>query len=261
MNRYQKRDLPVAKVRRFLEPGPIVLVSSKWKGATNIMTMGWHMVMGFEPSLIGCYIWDANHSFEMLRRSKECVINIPTEDIAAKVVGIGNSSGRDIDKFKKFRLTAAPSKKVNAPLIAECYANFECRLADSSLINKYSLFVWEVVRRTQRHPLVIRALFIIAAMAFSCCPMATPADIAVSSNRKICESPTANVMPTCRKVRFLPKSGGDPLQVRLCMHLRIWLNIAPWPFMALSRHRISARRMSASRRKADIPDPRSNVCY
>ena len=146
MNRYQKRDLPVAKVRRFLEPGPIVLVSSKWKGATNIMTMGWHMVMGFEPSLIGCYIWDANHSFEMLRRSKECVINIPTEDIGAKVVGIGNSSGRDIDKFKKFRLTAAPSKKVNAPLIAECYANFECRLADSSLINKYSLFVWEVVK-------------------------------------------------------------------------------------------------------------------
>ena len=58
--------------------------------------------MGFEPSLIGCYIWDANYSFEMLRRSKECVINIPTEDIAAKVVGIGNSSGRDIDKFEKF---------------------------------------------------------------------------------------------------------------------------------------------------------------
>jgi flavin reductase (DIM6/NTAB) family NADH-FMN oxidoreductase RutF len=58
----------------------------------------------------------------------------------------GNSSGRDIDKFKKFRLTAVPSKKVNAPLIGECYANFECRLADSSLINKYSLFVWEIVK-------------------------------------------------------------------------------------------------------------------
>ena len=130
MNRYQKRYLPVEKVRRFLEPGPIVLVSSKWRG----------------PSLIGCYIWDANHSFEMLRRSKECVINIPTEDIAAKVVRIGNSSGRDIDKFEKFRLTAAPSKKVNAPLIAECYANFECRLADSSLINKYGLLVWQVVK-------------------------------------------------------------------------------------------------------------------
>jgi flavin reductase (DIM6/NTAB) family NADH-FMN oxidoreductase RutF len=35
------------------------------------MTMGWHMVMGFEPSLIGCYIWDQNHSFEMIRKSRD----------------------------------------------------------------------------------------------------------------------------------------------------------------------------------------------
>jgi Flavin reductase like domain len=53
----------------------LVLVSSAYRGATNIMTMGWHMVMGFDPSLIGCYIWDQNHSFEMIRKSRECVIN------------------------------------------------------------------------------------------------------------------------------------------------------------------------------------------
>ena len=99
MRVYAKKDLPVGDVRRFLEVGPIVLVSSAWRGATNIMTMGWHMVMGFEPSLIGCYIWDENHSFDMVRGSKECVINIPTVELASKVVGIGNTSGRDIDKF------------------------------------------------------------------------------------------------------------------------------------------------------------------
>ena len=43
-------------------------------------------------------------------------------------------------------MTAAPSKKVSAPLIAECYANFECRLVDASLIRKYSLFVFKVVK-------------------------------------------------------------------------------------------------------------------
>jgi flavin reductase (DIM6/NTAB) family NADH-FMN oxidoreductase RutF len=110
------------------------------------MTMGWHMVMEFEPSRVGCYVWDANHSFEMIRRSKECVINVPTVDMAAAVVGIGNCSGRDVDKFEKFKLTAAPAKKVKAPLIADCYASFECRLVDSSLIKKYSLFVLEVVK-------------------------------------------------------------------------------------------------------------------
>jgi flavin reductase (DIM6/NTAB) family NADH-FMN oxidoreductase RutF len=146
MPHYTKTDFPVANVRRFLEPGPIILVSSAYKGATNIMTMGWHMIMEFEPSLIGCYIWTANHSFEMVRKSKQCVINIPTEDLAAKVVKIGNSSGCDIDKFTEFGLTPMSGTHVRAPLIDECYANFECRLVDSSLIRKYSLFVFEVVK-------------------------------------------------------------------------------------------------------------------
>lgn len=134
MKAYDKQDFPAGEIRRFLEPGPIVLVSSAWQGEKNIMTMGWHMVMEFSPALIGCYIWDANHSFDMVRRSKACVINIPTVDLAPKVVGIGNSSGRDIDKFATFQLTAVAGTKVKAPLIAECYANYECRLVDSSLI-------------------------------------------------------------------------------------------------------------------------------
>ena len=128
MPNYIKKDFPTDNVRRFLEPGPIVLVSSAYKGETNIMTMGWHMIMEFQPSLIGCYIWTANHSFEMIRKSKQCVINIPTEDLAAKVVKIGNSSGRDIDKFAEFGLSPKPGTHVGAPLIEECYANFECRL-------------------------------------------------------------------------------------------------------------------------------------
>lgn len=146
MGRYTKRDYPVSDVRRFLEPGPIVLVSSFLKGEMNIMTMGWHMIMEFEPSLIGCYIWTENHSFPMIRKSRECVFNVPTVDIASKVVGVGNCSGRDVNKFKQFKLTPLPGEVVKAPLIKECYANFECKLVDSSLIKKYSLFVFEVVK-------------------------------------------------------------------------------------------------------------------
>jgi flavin reductase (DIM6/NTAB) family NADH-FMN oxidoreductase RutF len=142
----QEERLPVEKVRRFLEPGPIVLVSSAHKGEQNIMTMGWHMIMMNGPSLIGCFIWDQNHSFELIRRSKECVINIPTVDIAKIVVEIGNSHGPKPDKFEKFKLTPGEASKVAAPMIAECYANFECKLIDTSLVNKYSLFVFEVVK-------------------------------------------------------------------------------------------------------------------
>jgi len=146
MKRYVKGDFPVSNVRRFLEPGPVVLVSSAWKGETNIMTMGWHMIMEMEPSLIGCYIWTENHSFELIRKSKECVINIPEVELATTAVKIGNCSGLDVDKFEKFKLTQVEGEEVKAPLIKECFANFECKLVDTSLINKYSLFVFEVVK-------------------------------------------------------------------------------------------------------------------
>jgi flavin reductase (DIM6/NTAB) family NADH-FMN oxidoreductase RutF len=61
-------------------------------------------------------------------------------------VRIGNSSGRDIDKFAEFGLTAVAGTRVKAPLIEECYASFECKLADAKLISAYSLFVLEVVK-------------------------------------------------------------------------------------------------------------------
>jgi flavin reductase (DIM6/NTAB) family NADH-FMN oxidoreductase RutF len=146
MAKYRKADFPVHNVRRFLEPGPIVLVSSAFKDEINIMTMGWHMVMEFTPSLIGCCISSANHSFELVRRSRQCVINLPTVDLASTVVKIGNSSGRDIDKFSEFGLTSKPGTDVRAPLIDECYANFECRIADTSWVKKYNIFVFEVVK-------------------------------------------------------------------------------------------------------------------
>jgi flavin reductase (DIM6/NTAB) family NADH-FMN oxidoreductase RutF len=153
---YDKIDLPVSRVRRYLEPGPIVLVSSAHGGKSNIMTMGWQTVMEFTPSLIGCVIASSNHSFKLIRRSGECVINLPTTDLTDKVVGIGNSSGARIDKFAEFGLTAEKARRVGAPTIRECYANFECRLADDALIEKYNFFIFEVVKalvaRSPKHP-------------------------------------------------------------------------------------------------------------
>jgi flavin reductase (DIM6/NTAB) family NADH-FMN oxidoreductase RutF len=151
-----KADFPVGKVRRYLEPGPIVLVSSAWRGEKNIMTMGWHTVMEFTPSLVGCVIAGGNHSFDLICRSKECVINLPTTALTDTVVGVGNCSGADTDKFEKFGLTALPAHKVKAPLIDECHANFECRLEDARLVERYNFFIFEVVKahvaRRPTHP-------------------------------------------------------------------------------------------------------------
>jgi flavin reductase (DIM6/NTAB) family NADH-FMN oxidoreductase RutF len=85
---FRKKDYPVSEIRRYLEPGPVVLVSSAWKENTNIMTMGWHMVLEFSPSLVACCISNANRSFEMIRRSQECMINVSTcETIFAQALG------------------------------------------------------------------------------------------------------------------------------------------------------------------------------
>lgn len=142
---FKKENVPVEKARRYLEPGPIVLVSSASDGRHNIMTMGWHTVMEFSPSLVGCVISESNHSFGLIRASGECVINVPTTALIDEVIGIGNTSGAEIDKFEHFGLTAEKAKKVQAPLIRECYANLECRLSDDSLVTKYNFFIWEVV--------------------------------------------------------------------------------------------------------------------
>jgi len=142
----KKSNFPVSKVRKYLEPGPVVLVSSRWKGKNNIMTMGWHSVMEFSPSLVGCLISSGNHSFKMIRESGECVINLPTVELIDTVARIGNSTGREIDKFEEFELTAETASEVDAPLIAECHANFECRLHDDALVANYNFFIFEVIK-------------------------------------------------------------------------------------------------------------------
>ncbi len=141
-----KESFPLSKVYGLLEPGPVVLVTTAGAGPPNIMAMSWHTMLEFEPPLVGCVISNRNHSFGLLTASKECVINIPTVDIAEKVVACGNSSGADIDKFATFDLTPRPATQVSAPLIDECYANLECKVTDTSLVELYGFFVLEVVQ-------------------------------------------------------------------------------------------------------------------
>jgi flavin reductase (DIM6/NTAB) family NADH-FMN oxidoreductase RutF len=98
----------------------------------------------------------SNHSFQIVRNSRECVINLPTTSLTDAVIGIGNSSGAKIDKFAHFGLTADEAREVEAPLIRECHACFECRLYDDVLIDKYNFFIFEAVRAqggsSPKHP-------------------------------------------------------------------------------------------------------------
>jgi flavin reductase (DIM6/NTAB) family NADH-FMN oxidoreductase RutF len=139
------KALPLSKVYQLLEPGPVVLLTTSRKGRANVMVMSWHMMVEFEPPLIACVVSNANFSHAALRATKECVIAIPALELASKVVAIGNCSGRDVDKFKRFGLMPLPAQRVAPPLVAECFANLECRVVDTHLVNKFNLFVFEVL--------------------------------------------------------------------------------------------------------------------
>jgi len=157
-----RRSFPLAQVYRLLEPGPVVMVSTALKGQANIMTMSWHTMIDFEPPIVGCVISNRNLTFKALLSTRECVINIPTVELAAKVVGCGNTSGRKVDKFKRFRLTQVPAARVRAPLIAECYANLECSVVDTRMAAEYNLFILKVLKAwinpAIKHPRTIHHL-------------------------------------------------------------------------------------------------------
>ncbi len=140
------KELPLSKVYQLLEPGPVVLLTTARKGRSNVMTMSWHMMVEFEPPLVACVVSGANYSFAALRATKECVIAVPALKLAPKIVNVGNCSGRDVEKFGRFGLTPLPAARVAPPLVAECFANLECKVADAGFVNKYNLFILEVVK-------------------------------------------------------------------------------------------------------------------
>jgi flavin reductase (DIM6/NTAB) family NADH-FMN oxidoreductase RutF len=136
------RSLKLSKAFTLMESGPVVLVATNDGKKNNIMTISWTMVLDFAPRF-AITTGDWNYSFTALRRTKECVIAIPTVDLLDKVVGIGTCSGKDTDKFAQFKLTPVPGRVVKAPLIKECLANIECRVVD--IVRKHNIVVLEAV--------------------------------------------------------------------------------------------------------------------
>lgn len=166
----KKRTYPLSKVYGLLEPGPVVLLTTSAKGRANVMPMSWLTMIEFTPPMLGCIVSNRNFSFQALKKTKQCVINIPAAELAKQVVGCGNVSGRRTDKFKRFGLTPLPAETVEAPLIAECFANLECKVVDARWAEKYCLFVLEVVKAWiapgTKHPRTIhhegKGVFIVA---------------------------------------------------------------------------------------------------
>ena len=127
-------------------PLPAVLVSC---GATpeeyNMLTVAWTGTICSDPAMCYISVRPERHSYEIIKRTGEFVINLTTEALARATDWCGVRSGKDYDKWREMGLTPAPATIVNAPIIDQAPINIECRVKQIIPLGTHDMFIAEVV--------------------------------------------------------------------------------------------------------------------
>ena len=142
-----KKEVALNKAKWLVEPGCVVLVTSGTMDNPNVMTFSWQTpVNSADPCLIILSISHVRYSYELMKQNKQLVINVPGEDLLDATHFVGCKTGRGIDKFDEAGLTAVAAAIVEPPLVEECAAHLECRVAQIFEMESHDLLVCEVVR-------------------------------------------------------------------------------------------------------------------
>ena len=127
-------------------PLPVTLLTAQLPdGKPNIITISWIGICNSIPPMLGVGIREKRHSYDLVEKTGEFVINIPNEDLVRAADYCGNVSGRDRDKFADLNLTPIPADKVSAPLIKECPINMECQVRHVLKLGSHDYFIAEIV--------------------------------------------------------------------------------------------------------------------
>jgi flavin reductase (DIM6/NTAB) family NADH-FMN oxidoreductase RutF len=141
-----RQPVPLDRCTRLLNHGPTVLVSAQSEGARNVMAAAWSMPLDFAPPKVAVVLDKATHTRKLIEADGRFALNVPTIALAGLTHRVGNTSGRDIDKFARHGLDADPGPATGAPLIAGCVAWLECRrIPEPHAERTYDLFIGEVV--------------------------------------------------------------------------------------------------------------------
>jgi flavin reductase (DIM6/NTAB) family NADH-FMN oxidoreductase RutF len=129
-----------------LYPAPLVLVTCvDEQGKPNIVTLAWVGTAAAKPPQVALAIRPSRYSHAVISQTGEFAINIATEDLLPAVDRCGHVSGARTDKFALTGLTAEPASQIQAPLIAECPVNLECKLTQTIPLGSHDLFIGEIV--------------------------------------------------------------------------------------------------------------------
>jgi flavin reductase (DIM6/NTAB) family NADH-FMN oxidoreductase RutF len=140
-----RQTISELEARRLLGGGPVVLVSTAWRGNYNVMPAVYVTPLSFDPPLIGLAVHPSRHTHDMIKFSEEFALNIPTRELLDHCQYLGSVTGRDADKLDLTKLPTFRARKVDAPLLEGCAAYIECGVEDAYTIGDHTLFVGKVV--------------------------------------------------------------------------------------------------------------------
>lgn len=134
------------KPGNMLYPLPAVMVScQRADEKPNIITLAWVGTVCSDPAMVSISVRPERYSYDIIRETKEFVINLTTEDLLFATDYCGVKSGRDVDKYKEMNLTPLPSEHIAAPGIAESPVCIECKVKEELPLGSHTMFVAEVV--------------------------------------------------------------------------------------------------------------------
>lgn len=103
------------------------------------------MPVSANPPMLAVSIRPTRYSYNMIKETKEFVINVPTMSIVKETLFCGRRSGKQHDKFKETGLTPLPAKMVKPPIIKECVAHLECKLLKQITAGDHEILVGEIL--------------------------------------------------------------------------------------------------------------------
>ena len=128
-----------------LYPVPAAMITCKYGDVENIMTVSWTGTICTNPPMVSISIRPTRHSYELIKKSGEFVINLPGKSLAFAADFCGVRSGRDVDKFSFLKLNKEKAEKVDVPLIKEAPLSIECKVKDIIELGSHHMFIADVV--------------------------------------------------------------------------------------------------------------------
>lgn len=129
----------------FIYPLPAVMVSCGTMEESNIITVAWTGIINTDPAMCYISVRPTRHSYEMIKKTGEFVINLTTKDLAYATDWCGVKTGAKVDKFKEMKLTKEKANFVNCPMIKESPVSVECKVKEIRELGSHHMFVAEIL--------------------------------------------------------------------------------------------------------------------